>query len=323
MSYVLKQKNRETEKMKSDNPDSEAERLLTKAIEELGVKYGYRPEAARLIEDSCLTKHPEWYRDLRAVQSALIALLCLLLGPIVVGYLSIFDAEGWSYRHALKAILDHEPCIVTNPLSLRYAAGPLANCHSICQGLTRIPVVENLTPDEFRSRYAYSGRPVLIRGATRDWSAKDRFSFEYFKRIFGPHAEKLSEKSWKESKSSEDADQLEQCQFFPYATEFHNLASFFNISEARSRLDSSEKSYYVGWNNCFNPTIEEIRRHYSRPAFLPKDSESSKMDWIFMGGSSAEKGTGGPCIYGFRYFCHCHILLLQMSLTSASGFCLS
>ena len=32
----------------------------------------------------------------------------------------------------------------------------------------------------------------------------------------------------------------------------------------------------------------KLRKHYERPKFLPDDSESSSLDWIFMGGS----GTG-------------------------------
>jgi len=28
----------------------------------------------------------------------------------------------------------------------------------------------------------------------------------------------------------------------------------------------------------------ELRRHYTVPTFLPDDSESSNLDWLFMGG---------------------------------------
>ena len=31
--------------------------------------------------------------------------------------------------------------------------------------------------------------------------------------------------------------------------------------------------------------MDELRRHYQRPYFLPADSESSNIDWIFMGGA--------------------------------------
>lgn len=36
-------------------------------------------------------------------------------------------------------------------------------------------------------------------------------------------------------------------------------------------------------SNC-NPDVAKIlRQHYNRPTFLPDDSESSAIDWIFMG----------------------------------------
>ena len=37
------------------------------------------------------------------------------------------------------------------------------------------------------------------------------------------------------------------------------------------------------------PRVQKIlRKHYQRPEFLPGDSESSSLEWIFMGGT----GTG-------------------------------
>ena len=34
--------------------------------------------------------------------------------------------------------------------------------------------------------------------------------------------------------------------------------------------------------------MKSLRKHYERPSFLPDDSESSHLDWMFMGGT----GTG-------------------------------
>ena len=41
-------------------------------------------------------------------------------------------------------------------------------------------------------------------------------------------------------------------------------------------------------SNCVPRVQKILRKHYHRPTFLPQDSESSSLDWIFMGGS----GTG-------------------------------
>ena len=40
--------------------------------------------------------------------------------------------------------------------------------------------------------------------------------------------------------------------------------------------------------------VDELRDHYSRPEFLPADSEMSRADHIFMGGSTAAAGGGAP-----------------------------
>ena len=36
--------------------------------------------------------------------------------------------------------------------------------------------------------------------------------------------------------------------------------------------------------------MNEFRKHYSKPDFLPLDSETSQQDWFFMGGA----GPGAP-----------------------------
>lgn len=37
-------------------------------------------------------------------------------------------------------------------------------------------------------------------------------------------------------------------------------------------------------SNCHSDVATVLRQHYNRPYFLPVDSESSQVDWIFMGG---------------------------------------
>ena len=37
-------------------------------------------------------------------------------------------------------------------------------------------------------------------------------------------------------------------------------------------------------SNCDSEVRQELRRHYSKPYFIPSDSEHSETDWIFMGG---------------------------------------
>lgn len=57
------------------------------------------------------------------------------------------------------------------------------------------------------------------------------------------------------------------------------------MSDARAHFAEGEPPWYIGWSNCHNEVKNELRKHYERPYFLPNDSESSALDWIFMGGS--------------------------------------
>ena len=51
-------------------------------------------------------------------------------------------------------------------------------------------------------------------------------------------------------------------------------------------------------SNCVDHVQTKLRKHYERPRFLPDDSESSSLDWIFMGGS----GTGAMMHVSRRLF---------------------
>ena len=37
-------------------------------------------------------------------------------------------------------------------------------------------------------------------------------------------------------------------------------------------------------SNCDPEVMNIIRKHYQKPEFIPDDSESSELDWIFVGG---------------------------------------
>ena len=38
-------------------------------------------------------------------------------------------------------------------------------------------------------------------------------------------------------------------------------------------------------SNCDPAIMNKLRKHYTLPYFIPEDSESSQLDWIFMGGA--------------------------------------
>ena len=40
---------------------------------------------------------------------------------------------------------------------------------------------------------------------------------------------------------------------------------------------------YSSRSNCHTDTARQLRKNYKRPHFLPEGSESSRLDWIFIG----------------------------------------
>ncbi|GFU30016.1 uncharacterized protein NPIL_514491 [Nephila pilipes] len=146
---------------------------------------------------------------------------------------------------------------------------PIANCE-ICKNIDSFTILENVTKEEF-SKYAYLGHPLLVRDGCKNWTALDIFNYDFFKHLYI-----TTEGAYRSVE--------EECQFFPFRTTFLSLQEVFNMTESRAKMASkNEETWYIGWSNC-NPDISTVlRQHYSKPHFLPDDSELSAIDWIFMG----------------------------------------
>lgn len=177
------------------------------------------------------------------------------------------------------AILDEEQCIVPFHEAVQdLFRPPVLDC-SMCAGMTSVDVRTNLTTKEFKDKYAYSSRPLLVTDGMEGWTAVDTFSFQFFQEVYATGSKAL--------KSAED-----DCQFFPYKTDFGKLGDVFNmtVDQAYLRDGSNSKPWYIGWSNCDYTAANNLRKHYKKPYFLPEDSESSKVDWLFMG----SPGYGAP-----------------------------
>jgi hypothetical protein len=158
---------------------------------------------------------------------------------------------------------------------------------------------------------------VIVKDAQANWTAADVFSYEFFSELYT--------KEFGGSSSARSRHQ--RCQFFPYKTEFRSLDEALTMGDRRK----SERPWYFGWSNCDSQMADVLRRHYSRPDFLPERSESSRTDWIFMGTSglgahmhvrtieisfskitpnsnrvinwqSSESGSRSPCYYLIWFF---------------------
>jgi hypothetical protein len=128
---------------------------------------------------------------------------------------------------------EDERCLVDFRQTMMDLFRPVSNCN-ICRNLREVDRVANITPEEFEAKYAYSKRPVVITDGAKNWSAPKIFSFKYFKELYPEDSPAL--KNLKEN-----------CQFFPYKTNFQNLGEVFAMSEERANLKDGQKPWYIGW----------------------------------------------------------------------------
>lgn len=78
--------------------------------------------------------------------------------------------------------------------------------------------------------HAYTGVPILVKGYAKHWSALNVFSYRYFRKLYN----KINA-----------YDENEECQFFPYKTNFNSLEQVFQMSKKRAELKKDQ--WYVGW----------------------------------------------------------------------------
>lgn len=168
-----------------------------------------------------------------------------------------------------RKLLNNDDCVVSMPTSLSHSFRKPENC-DFCRDVLNIPRLENLSPMDFEKQFAYTGKPVIVTDATANWTALNVFNFWYFKSIY---------------ENSQKNDELLNCQFFPYKTDFKNLYEALSIPKDRVNYEAGTKPWYFGWSNCNYEVAQLLREHYGRPYFLPETSENNAIDWIFMGGS--------------------------------------
>ncbi|XP_075219532.1 uncharacterized protein LOC142323588 [Lycorma delicatula] len=160
--------------------------------------------------------------------------------------------------------LYEDKCTIRMPDTLTRALRPPEDC-SFCRSVDSVDERSKLSPAEFEEKYAYSGRPVLVKDGMENWTAHHVFSFDFFKKLY------------------EDAIHQDSCQFFPYETEFNSLREVFNMSRERALMQGGTDPWYIGWSNCDDLAGRTLRMHYDKPYFLPPNAENKNIDWIFMG----------------------------------------
>lgn len=207
--------------------------------------------------------------DIYLVLAVIFGLLGLITTGISrIGFERVLD---YSYQRIFSIDIYHEECLAPKLESLIDIFRPPTSC-DICRNIDHIERVSNITREEFENKYAYTNHPVIITDAMNDWLALEKFSFKFFKRLY--HANSSALRAVEEN-----------CQFFPYKNkdEFETLGDVFNMDLERAYMvEEDYRPWYIGWSNCDYSTAYLLRQYYTRPYFLPEQSESSKLDWIFM-----------------------------------------
>ncbi|KAL8618775.1 hypothetical protein ACOMHN_000203 [Nucella lapillus] len=129
--------------------------------------------------------------------------------------------------------IESMPCLVENNVLTEEIYRPKVDC-SMCRDVYRVPEEINLSVDDFYRKYSFTGRPVLVKEATANWTAMTHFSFQYFRKLY------------KETKGSLQVVD-EDCQFFPYETEFLTLREALSMPEERASFQPGQPTWYIGW----------------------------------------------------------------------------
>jgi len=123
-------------------------------------------------------------------------------------------------------------CLLPNNYFIWEATRPETDC-SMCKDVRSVLTFENITRDEFRN-YAYSSRPMLVKGAALHWPAMQTFTYHFLKEMY-------------ETVEGAYESIEEECQILTFKTEFKSLEDVFAMPESRVLLKEGEKPWYVGW----------------------------------------------------------------------------
>ena len=165
--------------------------------------------------------------------AVLAALMAVFVGMLCVNWpIQRRTLLDW-YFYAQDMETEKEQCIVELHDAFLDVLRPPVDC-AICENVTEVDRVSNLSQSLFEAKFAYSGRPVVVLDGTKTWTATKIFSFDFFKNIYGEDSPAL-------------VNQDSSCQFFPYKTNFQSLGEVFNMSEERAGMTDGSEPWYIGW----------------------------------------------------------------------------
>lgn len=77
----------------------------------------------------------------------------------------------------------------------------------------------------------------------------------------------------------------------------------------KERTETGKPSWYVGFSNCQEVILDQLRQLYPRPHFLPKDAEIPHTDYIFLGFDQ-----GAVMHVSISNACHVRMRVIRMLL---------
>ncbi|ODN04824.1 hypothetical protein Ocin01_01817 [Orchesella cincta] len=187
-------------------------------------------------------------------------LLTALIGHI--GICHLMDVNPLMFFPTLQ----EKRCLLPAHPILMEMTRPVADC-GFCSSSDLIIEMDEVPSKTEFAKVAYLSKPVIIRGGGKRGGMPEGFDFHKLKEIF------QSEPGGVDAVS-------EECQFLPFRSPFISLREAFDRISENS---SWEEPWYIGWSNCHPGVAGKLRELFPRPDFLPDDSSSSAIDWIFIG----------------------------------------
>ncbi|KAG8236752.1 hypothetical protein J437_LFUL015581 [Ladona fulva] len=159
--------------------------------------------------------------------------LCVLATAVFTIFIVVLLPQSFSSQR----------CLLQNNFFVMEATRPLTDCNKVCKGVNSVLILENTTREEF-SKIAYSSRPILVRGGAEHWPARRIFSFEFFRRLY----EGVGDGDIVNTKRESYYQSVEEeCQFFPFRTDFVSLREVFAMPQERANFSDGQKPWYIGW----------------------------------------------------------------------------
>ncbi len=84
------------------------------------------------------------------------------------------------YMEFMGMDIERDTCFVEVHEMFLDMARPPVDC-SLCTTVKDVERVQDITPEQFEAKYAYSGVPVVITDGMKNWTAPEFFNFTFFK----------------------------------------------------------------------------------------------------------------------------------------------